>query len=287
MAAQTTNLSVLFSTLLGGLIVALIYMTLQRLYLSPLSKFPGPKLAALSKAWQFYFDVIKTGKLPWELVRLHEVYGSYPPLPIEENMTRPTDSLLPIGPIVRIGPNEVHISDPEFYDVLYTGGRDRRDKDIFAIDSFGLAKSVIATVNHHHHRLRRSALNPFFSTQAVAKLEPTVKAKVDAVCQHFKRARETGTAINIEVVFAALTTDIISEYAFARDTGYLDNMDKATEWTEVLRDSAHSSNLFRYCPLLIRLLQDAPPWLVRMMDPKLLQLVSLKTVSVAIIQSSI
>lgn len=56
-------------------LIALGYAILYRLYLSPLARFPGPKLAACSKAYQFYFDVIKRGKLPWELIRLHESYG--------------------------------------------------------------------------------------------------------------------------------------------------------------------------------------------------------------------
>ncbi|TKA74855.1 hypothetical protein B0A55_05326, partial [Friedmanniomyces simplex] len=155
----------------------------------------GPKLAAVSKAYQFYFDVLKKGKLPWELVRLHERYG----------------------PIVRIGPNEVHVSDPKFYDILYASLPARRHKDIFAIDGFGLAQSVIATANHEHHRMRRAALNPFFSTQAVAALEQSaVRPKIDEACQAFEKAFKSGEPVDIEVLTLALTTDIISQYAFAK-----------------------------------------------------------------------
>jgi hypothetical protein len=57
------------------LLFAFAYAIVARLYLSPLTKFPGPRLAALTKAYAFYFDVIKRGKLPWELIRLHEHYG--------------------------------------------------------------------------------------------------------------------------------------------------------------------------------------------------------------------
>lgn len=63
--------------LAAGIVVfaTVVYTIVYRIYLSPLARFPGPKLAAVSKAYQFYFDVVKAGKLPFELVRLHERYG--------------------------------------------------------------------------------------------------------------------------------------------------------------------------------------------------------------------
>ena len=56
----------------------LLYVAIQtiyRLYFHPLKKIPGPKLAAASSAYEFYFNVIKGGKFIWEIERLHEIYG--------------------------------------------------------------------------------------------------------------------------------------------------------------------------------------------------------------------
>ncbi|KAK0357392.1 hypothetical protein LTR59_009954 [Friedmanniomyces endolithicus] len=244
--------------LAAGIVVfaTVVYTIVYRIYLSPLARFPGPKLAAVSKAYQFYFDVVKAGKLPFELVRLHERYG----------------------PIVRIGPNEVHVSDPDFYDILYASLPSRRHKDIFAIDGFGLAQSVIATANHEHHRMRRAALNPFFSTQAVAKLEQSVtRPRIDDACQGLAKAFETGEPVVIEVLTLALTTDIITQYAFAKSYGYLDRPGYAPEWAEVLRGAAQSSMLFRYLPFMIKLLMSSPEWLINLIDPKLMQLFNIKS----------
>ena len=33
-----------------------------------------------------------------------------------------------LGPILRIAPNEIHVEDPSFMDLLYTGSSKRRDK---------------------------------------------------------------------------------------------------------------------------------------------------------------
>ena len=62
--------------LAGTLIVCyILYGAIYRLYLSPIAKFPGPKLAALTFWYEFYFDVIKRGRYTWQLGKLHEQYG--------------------------------------------------------------------------------------------------------------------------------------------------------------------------------------------------------------------
>ena len=59
----------------GGLLVYLVVRTIYRIWFHPLSKFPGPKLAAATSGYEFYFNIIKRGKFIWELDRLHQVYG--------------------------------------------------------------------------------------------------------------------------------------------------------------------------------------------------------------------
>lgn len=64
----------------GLFILWLIFTAFTRLYTSPLARFPGPRLAALTTWYQFYFDVIRDGRLPWHLANLHKIYGKYPGL---------------------------------------------------------------------------------------------------------------------------------------------------------------------------------------------------------------
>lgn len=53
----------------------LISLAVHRLYFSPLAKFPGPKLAALTLWYEFYYDVIERGRYTWKIAELHKHYG--------------------------------------------------------------------------------------------------------------------------------------------------------------------------------------------------------------------
>lgn len=66
------------STLLFLLSVYIVYgvgLVVYRLYLSPLSRFPGPKLAAATLWYEFYYDVVRRGKYTFEIAKMHEKYG--------------------------------------------------------------------------------------------------------------------------------------------------------------------------------------------------------------------
>lgn len=47
-----------------------------RLYLSPLASFPGPKLAAVTLWYEFYYDVVQQGRYIWRIKEMHEKYGT-------------------------------------------------------------------------------------------------------------------------------------------------------------------------------------------------------------------
>jgi hypothetical protein len=127
------------SLLVGLFLVFLIYIlstAAYRLFLSPISHFPGPRLAALTFWYEGYHDVIRDGRYTWKIKELHEKYGKL----LIASDGSPKDPFLTgssLGPIVRINPCELHINDADFYHVLYSGASRRTDKWLWSAKMFG------------------------------------------------------------------------------------------------------------------------------------------------------
>lgn len=52
-----------------------VYLIISRLYFSPISHIPGPKLAAATWWYDFYYQVVQGGKFYKKIAELHKQYG--------------------------------------------------------------------------------------------------------------------------------------------------------------------------------------------------------------------
>lgn len=55
-----------------------LYGLFWRLFLSPIAKIPGPKLAAATFWYEFYYDVVKGGQYVYQIEKMHQQYGKKP-----------------------------------------------------------------------------------------------------------------------------------------------------------------------------------------------------------------
>jgi hypothetical protein len=72
--SSVSKFAAVFLALIG---VYTLSLAIYRLWLSPLSKIPGPKLAALTGLYEFYWDCLKVGQYKWRIEEMHEKYGNY------------------------------------------------------------------------------------------------------------------------------------------------------------------------------------------------------------------
>lgn len=48
-----------------------------RLRCSPIAHYPGPRLAASTFWYEFYYDVVCKGRYSWKIQQLHQIYGKF------------------------------------------------------------------------------------------------------------------------------------------------------------------------------------------------------------------
>ncbi|KAF3051103.1 hypothetical protein E8E11_004200 [Didymella keratinophila] len=228
----------LFLAALSLLVLYLIANTTYQLYFSPLSKFPGPKLAAVTLWYEIYYDVFKWGKYYLEVRKMHERYG----------------------PMVRISPFELHVSDPDFIEILYSRSAPR-DKHAYMTRAFGLNEASFSTVSHTHHRLRRAAIAPFFSKQRVLGLQDLIRRHVSKLCTQFNEYKASGQPLPTLEAFSCLTADIIIEYSMGVQQKCLHDPDFAPLYTQAVKKSAMLGVYAKHLPWLYSLATALQHWL--------------------------
>lgn len=134
---------------------------------------------------------------------------------------------------------------------------------------FGPSVSTFQTESHELHRTRAAALSPFFSKASVYQLEPSAQSIVDQLVARLRAIQGTGSNVNMLNVFTALTADVISQYAFASEFGFMQNPDFAPHWHQLIMESSETFHLFKQFGWLERMMRSIPPFLAKMASPKL------------------
>ncbi|KAK1976428.1 oxoglutarate/iron-dependent oxygenase [Colletotrichum cereale] len=233
-------------TLAAAFSLYLFVLAVYRLYFHPLAKFPGPKIAALTVWYEFYFDGIKRGRYTFQIQRMHEKYG----------------------PVVRISPNELHVNEPSFIDELYAGGGKKRDKYAYFSAQFGIPDSVFGTPCHDLHRLRRGALNRFFSKASVNKLEPIIHNAIDKLISQLQTHEGSGKPVTMTMAFSCMTTDVVTEYAFAKSYDFLGSPTFEPNFHRAIIAGTDMGSWFKQFPWLVTWMNRLPQSVVMWINPE-------------------
>ncbi|KAK4222656.1 putative cytochrome P450 E-class, group I [Podospora fimiseda] len=166
--------------------VALYFFTLAfyRLYLHPLAKFPGPKLAAITRYYEAYYDIIKNGQYIFRIAEMHKKYG----------------------PIVRISPYELHINDPFYFEKLYRH-EGRWNKYAWAVEAHNAPGGIIFTPDHDQHKARRLPLNSYFSKASVLRRRELIDRKIEKLCSRISEFASTKKPIDLGAGISAFQRD--------------------------------------------------------------------------------
>ncbi|KAF6820849.1 cytochrome P450 [Colletotrichum plurivorum] len=218
-------------------------LVIYRLYFSPIAHIPGSKLTAATGWYETYLDVFKGGQFTFQIEKWHQQYG----------------------PIVRINPWEVHIADPDFYEVLFNN-KTRYTKIEKLRYRFGLHLSSFDTIDHAHHHLRRSAVFPFFARQKVLDFSSELQDMADKMAS--RMATEfRNKVVNMNEAYAAFVSDAINYYTFAISYDFLKYPDFVTPFTTSIRKLAMSLHMAGHFPWILTMLQSVPESFVQVLNP--------------------
>ncbi|KAK7923663.1 cytochrome P450 [Apiospora marii] len=193
------------------------YATLvfYRLFLDPLSRFPGPRLAAISRWYEAYYDVVLGGRYTFKIAQLHNEYG----------------------PIIRISPYELHVADPAFFETLYRLDG-RWDKYSWTYDAFGAKESTVFGSGHDAHKLHRRSIAPFFSKQNIWARQDLINGNVNKLCHRISKL--DGATFNLGAAISAFTRDNANKFILGKDYNELD----IDEFGIGLSNASHGAGAF-------------------------------------------
>lgn len=181
------------------------------------------------------------------------------------------------GPIVRINPHEISISDPDYIDEIFTGATKKRDKYRWAqrfsngqfmalvilckIDltvTGVVTESLAATLPHDLHRKRRAALNPYFSKAKVRLLEPVLQKVLVNLLRRLEACHKSGEIMPISCAYRAAAVDVVTAYCFGHSIENLSREDYNRPFQDALHSLFTMSAWFLHLPWLSPLMNALP-----------------------------
>lgn len=198
------------------------------LYFHPLSKYPGPKLWAISRVP--YAMSLASGNVHTKVKQIHDQYGE----------------------IVRLAPNEVSFINAQAWQDIHGHHTDFLKSPQWIPAQANGYKSIVSATKADHSRYRRLLLHAF-SEKALRDQEPILQSYVSLLIRRLREitaSSGSGVAvINIVEWYNFVTFDIIGDLGFNESFHCLDES-RYHPWVKTLFDYFKVIGLGAACRLL-------------------------------------
>ncbi|KAF2793665.1 cytochrome P450 [Melanomma pulvis-pyrius CBS 109.77] len=183
----------------------------------PLSQIPGPKPAGWTRLW--LIKTLYSGKWAEELVNLHRQY---------------------VGPIVRIGPRHIIISDPEsIRRVLATGSKYTRGPWFDTLRLHPTRGNVISERDPDKHQQLRHVLGPGLAGKGISEMQTVVDEHIrDWISMIWDKYTANGTGLrnlDLSKSIPYLTVDLISHACLGESFGCTEKQEDRLGFIQAMR----------------------------------------------------
>ncbi|KAK5258516.1 hypothetical protein LTR40_007753, partial [Exophiala xenobiotica] len=196
----------------GGLILVLCALGLlvgqlvYNKYAYGISRIPGPTLAAYTNLWRFF---VVWGRRPERThIKLHQRYG----------------------PVVRLGPNCVSVSDPAAIKSIYGLASGYVKSDFYLVQQQAVSRDghllqgMFNTTDEAYHSKLRRAVNNAFAMSTLVQFEPLVDSTTTEFFKQLTRryADKPDQICDLGEWLQFYAFDVIGELTFSQRLGFLD-----------------------------------------------------------------
>nr|AET79203.1 elymoclavine monooxygenase [Claviceps paspali] len=230
--STTASWSWVLGTACVAAVLPFVAAAVYNVWFHPLRTVPGPRLAAVTDFYAFYWNYIRGEGYSKQFDSLHRRYDS---------------------PVIRIGPNHLHTIQPKFYDIIFKVGSKWRKHNSFYRHFGGLD----AMVEPHHYRAYRTHIAPLYAQRAVDGLVPKLRGDLDMSAARMLEAYRDGEAINMARVAQTLSTSMILHILFSIDIPLYD-CDGHHPFLEAVEQLLKETWLFLGYPQLLAVLSLIP-----------------------------
>ncbi|KAH8664178.1 putative P450 monooxygenase [Xylariales sp. PMI_506] len=224
---------------LSVVLASLLYygaIAIYNIYFHPLSKYPGPKIAAASFLWSA--RSMTRGTAIFDTLRLHDQYG----------------------PVVRIAPDELSYVDPAAWKDIYghkKAGQPEFQKDRKYHTGFG---GTILSADRESHGKLRKLLAHGFSELALRAQEPMIQKYVKLFIARLHERGDNGNVpMDMEQWYTYFTFDIIGELTYGESFDCLSSSN-LHKWIHIILGFLKQGAYSQVIPRLPYLLQRPYAW---------------------------
>uniref|UniRef100_A0A0W0FVS8 Cytochrome p450 n=1 Tax=Moniliophthora roreri TaxID=221103 RepID=A0A0W0FVS8_MONRR len=210
----------------------------------PLDHFPGPVVARWTWLYRAYYDIVVGGGWLSHLSTLHEKYG----------------------PVVRVGRNELHFTDPAAYAEIYNSPyKMPKDPALYTrAFTFGRSPNSFATINNKDHSEVKSLISSYFSRKGILRLEHVIQERVDRLISQLLKNHKASPA-NMHHAFRSVSLDIITQYTLRTSPDATSFPSFHHPAITGVDEAILSTWLFKHFTALKQVAASLPSWLAALM----------------------
>jgi hypothetical protein len=113
---------------------------------------------------------------------------------LHETLETKTKTLF-LGPIIRIGPNEVHIHDLEYFNLLLSFRP--LNKWAMMAHQFGISEALFGTEDYKYYTKKRGAFGDSFFRSAALKNQDLMNKHLEKACDIIKQRNNEGKTVDL------------------------------------------------------------------------------------------